>query len=125
MFQKSLDFGYQRDLKEAIGFYITYLFFTILLEGPIAGMIRTFIGDEGVVLLTTLLAIVVGGLIAGVVTSLTLSFLVLKSKNLLSNFKYVGIGLMSGILALFGGGLLGLLPVAFLTTREKKLSENT
>lgn len=123
MFQKSFDFGYQRNFKEALGFYITYLFLTILLTGPIGGMIRTFIGSEGSILSATLFAMRMGTLIAGVITSLILSFLILKEKNLLSDFKYIGIGLISGILALLGGGLLGLLPVAFLTTLEKKPEE--
>lgn len=119
MFQKLVEFDYQRSFKEAFGFYLAYLLVVILLGGLMGGAVGIFITSEEALFLTMRM-----GALAAVITSLVLSFLILKEKNLLGDFKYIVAGLMSGILALFGGGLLGLIPVAFLTTQEKKVEEN-
>ncbi|MBU0569816.1 hypothetical protein KKB40_03470 [Patescibacteria group bacterium] len=59
----------------------------------------------------------IGNIIA-IIISIGLSFLILKEKKLLSNFGFILLALLSGLLALFIGGLGGLIPAAFLTTRK-------
>jgi len=58
------------------------------------------------------------GNIVGIITSLVLSFLILNKKGLLNNPVYLIIALLSGLLAYFFGGLLGLIPPTFLSTRK-------
>ncbi|MCA9371525.1 hypothetical protein KC726_01370 [Candidatus Woesebacteria bacterium] len=52
-----------------------------------------------------------------VIGSLALSFAVLQKRNLLGDFKYILLGLLAGVLAFLGGGLFGLIPVAYMTTK--------
>ena len=58
----------------------------------------------------------VGNIIA-VVVSLGISFLILKEKKLLGNFGFILLALLSGVLAIILGGLGGLIPAAYLTTK--------
>lgn len=57
------------------------------------------------------------GNILAIVATLGLSYAILSKKNLLNNFKFILLGLLSGILAFLGGALLGLIPVAYFTTK--------
>lgn len=62
------------------------------------------------------LGIIIGNIVA-IVVSIGVSFLILKEKNLLGNLGFVLLALFSGILAAFFGGLGGLIPAAYLTTK--------
>lgn len=57
------------------------------------------------------------GNIIAVLGSLGISFLILREKKLLGNFGFVLLALLSGVLAIFAGGILGLIPAAYLTTK--------
>ena len=61
----------------------------------------------------------VGNIIA-VITSSGVSFLILKEKNVLGNFGLILLALLSGFMALYLGGLVGLIPAAYLSTRTAK-----
>lgn len=108
MFSKLTDFGVKRDTQQAVGFYLAYLV-AIIVIAMIAAVLVAPIGGG------YLIGVRVGSNVA-VVGSLVLSFLVLQKKNLLNDFKFLLIGLLAGLLAFFGGGVLGLIPVAYLTT---------
>lgn len=104
---------------EAIGFYLAYLLLGIILGGIIGGISGALFAKED----TFQAGFEIGskvGVVVSVTYCLVISYMVLKNKNLLSNFLYLLLGLASGVLATFGGGLLGLLPTAFLTTRGSK-----
>jgi len=118
MFNKLTDFSYRRNWKEAVGFYIAYLLLMILVGSLLGGIIGSlflpaaadFSGgfDFGVRV----------GTVVAVLISLLLSFAILAKKHLLNNFGLILLAIVAGILAFFGGGLLGLIPIAYLTTRE-------
>lgn len=113
MFKNLTKFKVKRNLKEAIGFYIAYLVFVVLVSvvaATLAGMVTGNDNFEFGVRIGTMVAIL---------TSLALSFAILKERNLQNNFVYVLLALVAGVLAYFGGGLLGLIPVAYLSTRKK------
>ena len=111
MFSNLADFGYKRDLKGAVGFYIVYLITIILISsiagglGGLTGGVDSFGGG-----------VRIGNIIA-IIASLSLSFLILYKKNILSNVVFIVVALLSGVLAFLGGGLLGLIPAAFLSTK--------
>lgn len=108
-----MDFGKVRNWKGATLFYLGYLLLALLLGflfGGLAGALTASNSFE---------AGQRAGIIVGVVLTLVLGYLVLYEKKQLRNFGYWMLVLLGGILALFGGGLLGLIPVSFLTTREK------
>ena len=111
MFSNLTDFSVKRTIKQAIGFYIAYLIL-IALSG---GLIGSFIGlitrngnfDTGLTM----------GTYAAVIFSVVISFAIVYKKNLLGNLLYLILVILSGILAFGGGGLFGLIPAAYLTTR--------
>ena len=114
MFSNLTDFSYQRTGKQAVGFYFAYLGM-LLVCGFLVGFvwaIVTGINDFAVSVRV--------GQVLGVIAVLTLSFLVLKNKKLIGEFKYILLLLLSGVLAIFGGGLIGLILVAYLTTQKGK-----
>lgn len=108
MFKNLTDFSYKRNLKEAIGFYLAYLLLGVILGG-IAGALFVSQGfNQGVRV----------GTIVSIILSLVISGLLLKEKNLFRNFSYILLALLSGILAAFGGSLLGLIIPAVITTKD-------
>lgn len=112
MFRNLTDFSYKRSLKEAIGFYLGYLLLIVLASMILGGVSGLVLGDR-----STEVGFRIGNLVA-VITVLTLSFVILSKKDLLANFGMILVALLSGILAFFGGALLGLIPTAYLSTKE-------
>lgn len=102
---------------EAFGFYLCYLVM-LALTAFILGYLATTISSPGTFAEGYQAGVIIGQYFA-VVACLALSFLVLYKKKRLNSFGFVLIGILSGILAIFLGGLLGLIPTAFLTTRKK------
>lgn len=118
MFKNLFNFGYRRNTKEAFGFYIAYLILVVALGVLSTGLLVAAMGvpeEEGYEF-----GVKVGGIVAVIVCTVT-AFLILKAKKLLSRFEYVLLGILAGIVALFLGALGGLIPVAYLSTREALL----
>jgi membrane protease YdiL (CAAX protease family) len=123
MFKNLTDFSYKRDWKAAIGFYLAYFLLGLILGaigGGLAGIqsgSTTF--DQGY-------SQGVGvGAVIGVVYCLVIACLLLVKKKLYKNFGYILLGLLSGVLALFGGSLLGLIIPAIMTTKMSPSMEVT
>lgn len=115
MFKHLTEFGYTRNAKEAIGFYIAHLILIMLVSAllaPVLGMMMNIADTD-----SFNFGLKIGKITAAVITTV-IAFLILKEKKLLDNFGYILLALLSGILAVFIGGLGGLIPVAFLTTRK-------
>jgi hypothetical protein len=109
MFKDIFTLSTQRTASQAFGFYIAYLVMLILvcgIAGGIAGVLTGGGFNTGVKI----------GQIIAIIACPVLGFLVLKSRGAFS-FGNVLIALLAGILAALGGGLLGLIPVSFLTTK--------
>ena len=115
MFKKLFDFGHKRTKLQALGFYIAYLALIAVIAALLASIMSLLSASTSSFELGARVGIVVG--VSGV---LILAFLVLSKKKLLNKFGYLLLGLLSGILTLFGGGLIGLIPVAYLTTKGKR-----
>ena len=107
MFENLTNFKSVRSLSNAIGFYLAYLFIGILL-GAIAGGVAGFFSNIN------------GSMIAGNIIAIpyviAIGLIVTNSKNL--GFSYYALSIASGILALFGGALLGLIPSAIISTMQ-------
>lgn len=106
MFKHLTNFGYKRNTKEAFGFYLAYLVLVLLVGGLAGAMFATDFSS----------GVIVGTRVA-VVVSVFLSCVVLYKKNLFNNFGYLLLVAVSGIAAYFGGGILGLIIPAYLSTR--------
>lgn len=117
MFKNLTNFGYQRNTKEAIGFYLAYFLLVVLvcvILGALVGLIVPSSSFNTGLILGTALA---------VIASIGISILILKEKNLLGSFPLLLLALLAGILAIFIGALGGFIPVAYLTTRPKRISQ--
>ena len=114
MFDNVLNFELQRSKKEALGFFLAHL----LLVGILAGLsaaIDALIAGQG--------SFEGGGRIGQIISvfyCIVLGIAVCIRKNLLSSFKTILFILLSGSVAVFLGGLGGLIPVAYLSTLPKK-----
>lgn len=109
MFSNLLNLEIKRNLKQAIGFYIAYLILAILL-----GVVLAFISDpemsfeEGVEF----------GQWFVVLFSITFSFLIFYKKNSIQSFKSIVIILLVAVCAIFGGALLAMIPISYITTLD-------
>lgn len=118
MFNNLTNFGYDRTGKEAFGFYIAYFFLAVLVGGILGGIIGVIMGGEdGDALFQAGVRV---GTVFAVVISVGLSIAVVQAKNISEDFQNIVLIVLSGVLALVIGGLGGLIPAAYLTTRKKK-----
>ncbi len=121
MFKKLTDFSYKRNWKEAVGFYLAYFLVGLILSGIAGGL--SSISSETITFSEGFDAGMGIGAMVAVVYSLIISFIVLIQKKLYKNFWYVILALSSGLLAILGGLLLGLMISAFMTTRDASTIE--
>ena len=110
MFKNLTNFGYHRSGKEAFGFYLAYL----LLVVVIGALIGAFVGvaTQGSIGLSRGVSL---GAIAAALVCIALSFLILSTKKVW-RFGWILLSLLAGGLALFGGGILGVIIPAYFTT---------
>jgi hypothetical protein len=108
MFSKLFDFRLKRTAKQAFGFYVVYLLLLLLVAMLLGGIVGIISGQGFQA------GLKVGQLMA-IIVCLVLSFVILNYKKSLSPSNVI-LALLAGILAMLGGGLLGLIPVAYLTT---------
>jgi hypothetical protein len=118
MFKKLTEFTYKRNFKEAVGFYFAYLLLIMILSGTIAGISSALINSTDYFEFGTRVGTVVGS-----ISCIFLAFTILKGKNLLNNFFYLILALISGILPLFAGALLGLIIPAYFSTLKAKMKK--
>jgi hypothetical protein len=113
MFKQLTNFSYERNVKEAIGLYLAYLLLIVILAIVVGWLVRLTLGDY-------ILGISLRGAgnIVAIISSLVIALLIVKKKKLFGNFINILLILLSGVLAILGGGLLGLIPVAYLSTRQ-------
>lgn len=109
MFKNLTNFAHKRNGWEVLGFYLAYLLLIIVVALLLGAAVALLDFDTEV-------AFRLGNAFA-IIICLVLSFMVLKQKKLTGNFGLILVALLSGVLAFIGGGILGLIPVAFLTTR--------
>jgi len=118
MFKKLMDFSYKRTALEAIGFYLAYFLFFLFTLAIIGGFHSALTHPTSQQ--ETLQTGHKIGLVFSVILCPLISFVILAKKKLLNNVFYIIVALLSGLLALPLGAILGLIPAAFLTTRPSK-----
>ena len=115
MFNNLTDFSYKRNLKEAIGFYLAYLFLAIILAiilclpAVISGAINinNYKINGSFLEFTAYFVCIYCAIISG---------LLLTKKKLWNNLGYILLSLLGVLLGISTGLFLGLLIPAFLTT---------
>ena len=114
MFKNLTNFGYQRNFKEAVGFYVAYLLFNAIIAAIVGATVSlTKTGSF------FNFGISVGSTVA-IINCFGLSLLISKEKGLLGNLGVIMLVILSGLLAMFAGGLGGLIPTTYLSTRPTK-----
>src|SRR5579859_6085743 len=108
MFKNLTNFGYKRTTTEAIGFYVAYLVLTIVLASLSGGLLGLVSGNQD----SFGFGVRIGTIVA-ILISLLISFLIISSKKMTGNFIYLLLALVRGVLAFFGGGILGIIPAAY------------
>ena len=116
MFKHLMVFGYKRSNKEAVGFYVAWLVFIVILSALAGGITGGFLPPEDTFQDGFHVGLRVGGYIA-VAAVLVITFMIVRDKKILTNFSSIILLLLSGVLAFIGGGILGLIIPAYLTTK--------
>jgi len=117
MFKKLTDFSYTRSGKEALGFYLAYFVFAILASMVVSGIFSILVPIRFGEAYYTGVRV---GTFVSVLSSLTIAYLIVVKKNLSNNFGYILLTLLAGVSAFLGGGLLGMIIPALLTTKGTK-----
>ena len=112
-FESLFDLGYVRSGKQAVAFYFLYFIIFVCL-GFLSGFITTgvFGGSNSDAFIV--------GVVSAILGCTTLSILVCVKKAMLKSYKSIGLIALTLVSSLIMGALLGLIPVSYLTTREKK-----
>jgi hypothetical protein len=111
MFANLMNLGFERSAKQGIGFYLAYLFVGILL-GALVGAISAVITGDG-----SFEAGVRIGNITAIIMCLLLAGLIAHKKGMFRSFSSLLLIIASGLFAVLLGGVGGLMPVAYLSTR--------
>lgn len=107
MFTHLFDLSYTRTTKQALGFYIVFLIILIVL-GALSGLLLSDGTASGSIFAGAKTSTIVCGL---------LSFSILYTKKMIGKVGLILLAVLSPVLAMLGGALLGLIPIAYLTTK--------
>jgi len=116
MFKKLSDFTYVRSGKEAIGFYLAYLLL-VAIAGAVGAYIFGGLNSPGAGSFQVGINI---GTIVAIVCCITITYLIFVQRRSGTTFSAFLFSLLAGFLAMLGGGLLGLILPAIVTTQGKK-----
>jgi hypothetical protein len=114
MFIKLFEFSFTRNTKQAIGFYIAWFVILAVASGLFSAAVIPFLGgttfregfSEGVKIGSSFV----------IIADTFFAFWIVKSKRSFS-VTNVALAFLAGALSIFGGAVLGLIPIAYLTTR--------
>lgn len=131
MFRKLFDFGYKRSALEAVGFYLAWLLPVLVILNVVPFLVvRIYWEFQGIgnslekifafFYLLPSLSRLIGSLIC-----IGLSLRIIQLKGLFGQPLPLPLGLSSGLVNLALGPVLGLIPVAWLTTRPSQREQNT
>ena len=115
MFDKIFDFSLTRTTKQAVGFYIAHLVI-VLIGAGILGFLSALIYPPSDKTAGFTEGYRIGNALVMVYVTIV-SFVLLKKKNLLGNFKFILLALASIAASALGGAILGMIIPAVLTKR--------
>lgn len=122
MFKELTNFAHKRTGSQAFGFYIAYLVLLMLLGGILAFvLVPSDVQTEAEAFEA---GAAIGAKFAPIAV-VTIGVLVAQAKKMLGSFQAIFMIVLAGVLAIAGGGLLGLIPVAYLTTQDASATETT
>lgn len=110
-FNRLFDYSYRRSLRQALIFYFTHIIFLVLIAFCVELLIR--LGDRQVYERWSPDFV---GILVALFFSLFIFFLILFKKTQWRNVRYLFLVIISVILVYFGGGFLGFIPIAYMST---------
>lgn len=113
MFNNLTKFDYVRNKKEAFGFYLAYLFLGAICGG-LAALIFANQGSDSSESFNNGMEI---GIIVAPIYCLALGFAILRARKE-RQFSEIILIIVSAIISYFFGVLIGLIPLAYLTTKN-------
>jgi hypothetical protein len=119
MFNTLTKLSYKRLTKEDIGFYLAYSIVFIVIGATQGVIVALITGKQGADLITLVNRT---GMLINVMLCFVISLLIVKGKNSMGSILYLVLASASGLLSIFGGGIVGLIIATFLTTRESIIS---
>lgn len=121
MFSQLTQFSVKRTGKQAFGFYLAWFVLALLL-GMAVGLVTGVAAPQITPEAGFSFGLIVGAVV-GVIYCVTIGILVARGRGILGEFKTILLIVGTAILAGLGGGLLGLIIPAYLTTRGVSVSE--
>lgn len=119
--------AYSRTPAQAFGFYLAYLMLILelsLIVGAAVGVASGAITpnafyDFGSWLSNGVLGIMIqSGWVLSILMCLGIGGLILRYKGVYQNFSLIMLVILGGVLAVFFGAFLGLVPIAYITMKE-------
>ncbi len=120
MFKKLTEFGYVRSPKEALGFYLAWLFITIFAAAVCGSFVGVLLGGGSADIYDTYGLGVKAGATVAVFLCTTFTVLICREKRRLRTYSSILLILCTAFLALFLGGILGLIIPSYLSTLPPK-----
>lgn len=120
MFKNITDFSLKRTNIQALGFYISWVLFILILAIFLASLIEVLLGSDAMDKGRFFDIGMRMGVITAIFVSVVSTFLVIKAKNKLKDFSSLIFIILSGILAFLGGAILGMIIPSVLTTKDIK-----
>lgn len=111
MFRNLFRYGYTRTPLQAVVFYIVHVLLTVLFGLGTTLVLIAITGDSSDQFIIRI------AVSLSVLSSLFVSFSIIEQKKKMRNATFVLIAMSSGLLALLGGSLFGMLPAAYLSTK--------
>jgi hypothetical protein len=115
MFRELTNFGLKRTAVQALGFYLAYLLFIMLLGGLAGFVFVLLFGPNSVSEFTQTVSI---GATIGALVCAFLTYSVRKEKHVAKQYSTLIYVIVSFALGIIGGGLLGLTVPSYLTTKD-------
>ncbi len=122
--------SYARTPAQAFGFYLAYLMLVLelsLIVGAAVGVatgaiIPSAFYDFGSWLTNGVLGIMIqAGWVLSILMCLGIGALILRYKGVYQNFSLIMLVILGGVLAVFFGAFIGLIPIAYITMKDSHI----
>lgn len=120
MFKNLFNLSVKRQGKEIFGFYLFYSIVGSIIAGFVCGILIFVLYPQAVMNNEIQHLAILFGSVAAVLYGVGLSLAIIASKKIFNSFNAVSLTILAVILSGFCGALLGMIPVAFLTSFDSK-----
>ena len=119
MFKNLFDLSVKRTGIEILGFYLFYSIAGSIAAGFICGILIFILHPQSLITNDIQRLASLYGAIAAILYGVGLSLAIIASKKIFNSFKAVMLTIIAVVLLFFFGALVGMIPVAYLTSFDK------